>query len=281
MTPNKFCARGVTLVQAGPDEDNRLAILNDYRILDTPSEPEFDRIARLAALVCQTPVAAITFIDKHRQWSKAAIGLPAEAVLRSAGMACAVDALGSERPVMVPDLSGDARLAEHPWVVAAPLLRFYAAAPLIAPDGAAIGVLEVMDHRARVLDDAQIESLETLAAQVVAQLALRRERLRSGVMPEAGDPAVHDAREIEREMLSSAERFRAVARVTADAIWDWDLQTDVLWWSDGVRKLFGLDWCDIVVHGSLWVAHIHPADRAAVVASIEHAIAGDASEWRA
>ena len=57
------------------DESDRLAALRSYRILDTPTEPVFDNLVRLAAQVCQTPMALITLIDDRRQWFKAEVGL--------------------------------------------------------------------------------------------------------------------------------------------------------------------------------------------------------------
>ncbi|MDB5991520.1 MAG: hypothetical protein JWQ10_2923 [Herbaspirillum sp.] len=94
---------------------------------------------------------------------------------------------------------------------------------------------------------------------------------------------ITDNKKIEREMLSSSERFRAVARVTADAIWDWDMASGQVWWSDGIRKLFDLDWCDAVVDSALWVTHLHPEDRAAIEKSIQRVVKSDAfeSEWHA
>jgi diguanylate cyclase (GGDEF)-like protein/PAS domain S-box-containing protein len=97
---------------------------------------------------------------------------------------------------------------------------------------------------------------------------------------------ITERKKIEREVESSAERFRAVARVTADAIWDWDLAGDHIWLSDGIKKLFDLDWSDQAegsgkVNGALWAAHIHPDDRAAIIDSLQRAIRGDAIEWHA
>ena len=57
----------------------RLEELHSYAILDTPPEARFDELARLAALVCKTPIAAISLLDEHRQWFKATVGLPMEA----------------------------------------------------------------------------------------------------------------------------------------------------------------------------------------------------------
>jgi diguanylate cyclase (GGDEF)-like protein/PAS domain S-box-containing protein len=92
---------------------------------------------------------------------------------------------------------------------------------------------------------------------------------------------ITDNKKIEREVQASSERFMAVAKVTADAIWDWDLESDQIWWSDGVRKLFGLEWNDAEADGRMWIAHIHPDDREAIVESIYQAIDGDVAEWHA
>ena len=64
------------------NESARLSALNRYHILDTPPEEAFDDIARIAAVLCQTPMALITLVDKHRQWFKAAIGIEAREMPR-------------------------------------------------------------------------------------------------------------------------------------------------------------------------------------------------------
>jgi hypothetical protein len=56
-------------------EGDRLAALKRYGILDTPCEPEFDDLVRLAAQVCEAPVAVISLVDDRRQWFKAEVGL--------------------------------------------------------------------------------------------------------------------------------------------------------------------------------------------------------------
>ncbi len=44
------------------NEVARLEALVGYEILDTPEEAEFDDIARIAACICQTPIALISLI---------------------------------------------------------------------------------------------------------------------------------------------------------------------------------------------------------------------------
>ena len=56
------------------DESQRLATLSDCQILDTPPEESFDEMVQLAADLCQVPMAAVSFLDRDRQWFKARCG---------------------------------------------------------------------------------------------------------------------------------------------------------------------------------------------------------------
>ncbi|MDB6137968.1 MAG: putative anti-sigma regulatory factor, serine/threonine protein kinase, partial [Verrucomicrobiaceae bacterium] len=64
------------MIAATPaNEDQRLAALRHYKILDTPPEPCFDDIALLASTICETPIGILTLVDTDRQWFKAKVGL--------------------------------------------------------------------------------------------------------------------------------------------------------------------------------------------------------------
>ena len=54
---------------------DRLAALHSFAVTETGPEKAFDDIARIAAHICGTRIALITFVDEHRQWFKAAIGI--------------------------------------------------------------------------------------------------------------------------------------------------------------------------------------------------------------
>jgi diguanylate cyclase (GGDEF)-like protein len=74
----------------------------------------------------------------------------------------------------VPDATRDPRFADNPLVKLAPNIRFYAGAPMVSPEGAALGAVCVIDQIARELSAGQVEALEILARQVVGLLELRR-----------------------------------------------------------------------------------------------------------
>ena len=81
-------------------------------------------------------------------------------------------------------------------------------------------------------------------------------------------------------LRTSEERFRNVARATADAVWDWDLRSGTLWWSEGLKTLFGLDPADLEPGLAGWTQRIHPEDLAAVTAGLEAALQGGADRWQ-
>ncbi|WP_278652282.1 GGDEF domain-containing protein [Pandoraea pnomenusa] len=190
-----------------PDEAERLAALRRYEILDTPPEPAFDRIVRLASYVLGTPISLVSLIDESRQWFKARQGLEAEQTPRS--MAFCAHAILDDEVLVVPDARADRRFADNPLVVGEPNIRFYAGAPLRTPQGHRLGTLCVIDRKPRTLDDEKRALLADLSALVVDELELRR------VNQVLGDMAMRDALTgalNRRAFLLQAERQFAAAR---------------------------------------------------------------------
>jgi GAF domain-containing protein len=155
-------------------EAARLAALRRYEILDTEPEEVFDDLARVAALVCNTPVAVISLIDDCRQWFKARVGVEAKETSRSIAF-CDYAIREPDRLLVVPDATADPNFRDNPLVTGDTHIRFYAGAPLVTPDGYALGTLCAIDRRPRELTPEQAKALSTLARHVVTQIELRRE----------------------------------------------------------------------------------------------------------
>jgi diguanylate cyclase (GGDEF)-like protein/PAS domain S-box-containing protein len=154
-------------------EVERLAALQNFAILDTAPDVQFDNIAKLAAQICNTPIACITFLDEHRQWFKAKIGLEFTETPRENSVCN--HAILQPGLFVVSDLNLDPRFNDRVLVEGEPGLSFYAGVPLKTKEGLPLGMLCVLDHMARPdgLTEQQGEGLATLAEAVMCQLELK------------------------------------------------------------------------------------------------------------
>lgn len=175
MIPSLASESAMRAASLPADEATRLEALRRYDVLDTEPEQEFDDLTLLASHICGTPQALISLVDAERQWFKSRIGENLTETPRDVAF-CAHAILGPDL-LVVPDAKADDRFADNPLVTREPGVRFYAGAPLINPEGHALGTLCVTDCVPRDLTPEQTSALRALARQVVAQLELRR-RLR-------------------------------------------------------------------------------------------------------
>ena len=175
----------------------RCAAINRYEILDTPSEPEFEDITKLAAAACEASFAAISFVCEDRQWFKSEVGLGINQTPISVSF-CA-HAIRQPDIFVVTDAQEVPLFAENPLVTGSPGIRFYAGVPILAFDGTPIASLCVLDSKARPqgLTDLQRLTLHVWAKQVEAQLELRRSIIE------------RDARAIEQQTTATALRWIA------------------------------------------------------------------------
>jgi CheY-like chemotaxis protein len=155
-----------------PDNEGlRLDSLRSFRILGTSCAQEFDDIAHLAAIICDTPVAVIAFIDEEKVWFKAKVGLKLDEVPRDDSF-CAY-AISQSDVLIVSHPISDIRFMTSVFVRKVGI-QFYAGIPLITADDYSIGTLAVMDRIPHLVTAEQIDSLKILARQIVQELERRR-----------------------------------------------------------------------------------------------------------
>jgi two-component system NtrC family sensor kinase len=154
------------------NEAKRIKVLWQYDILDTVPEEVFDELADLAALICGAPIALISLVDENRQWFKSKVGINVNETGRDVSF-CA-HAIMENEMLIIPDTTLDERFKYNPLVTTSPKIRFYAGAPLVSPDGFALGTLCVIDKVPRNLTADQKQALRVLARHVMTQLELRR-----------------------------------------------------------------------------------------------------------
>jgi len=153
-----------------PDgEERRLDALRALGVLDTLPEERFDRYTRIAAGLFDVPIALVSLVDRDRQWFKSRHGYGVAETSRETAF-CAHTILDGV-VLQIPDALHDARFADNPVVAGPPRIRFYAGAPLAAPDGSRVGSLCLIDDRPRQLDERQLVLLRDLADLVEAELA--------------------------------------------------------------------------------------------------------------
>lgn len=155
-------------------DPDRLASLDSYSVLDSAPEESFDDIVRLAARLCETPVALVRLVAHDRQWFKARVGFPQCETELDRSICKFV--LVEPDLLVIPDLTCDARTATNPLVTGELGIRFYAGAPLRMMDGTVLGSLCVIDTVPRPggLTPDQADDLRALSRQVSNLLELRR-----------------------------------------------------------------------------------------------------------
>jgi GAF domain-containing protein len=188
------------------NDKQRLKILWQYEILDTVPEEVFDDLTELAAIICEAPIAMITLVDEKRQWFKSKVGVTVSETSRDISF-CG-HAIKHSELFIVPDATLDKRFSANPLVIAEPKIRFYAGAPLVTPDGYALGTLCVIDKVPRELRPEQKQALRVLARHVMTQLELRRHARELASATKARDQIQMDLAEARAELAKARSEIR-------------------------------------------------------------------------
>ncbi|MFC3563198.1 PAS domain-containing protein [Pedobacter jamesrossensis] len=86
--------------------------------------------------------------------------------------------------------------------------------------------------------------------------------------------------EAEKALLLSNERYKYVTMATSDAIWDWDVEDNSLYWGEGFTSLFGLKGPPGFVNISSWISRLHPEDVERVEKGIYAVINSKGTNWK-
>lgn len=233
-------------------EQQRLAALAQFDVLDTPREQAFDEIAALVAAICEVPIGIVNLIADGRQFFKAEVGLGVRETPLDTSF-CA-QAILEDDFLLIPDATTDPRFACNALVTGEPHLRFYAGALLKTADGFPIGTLCVLDYRPRTLTDVQQQAIRVLARQVMAQL---EQRVATG--------RIAASEERQRAIVDSAKDFAIVAT---------DLDGRIDEWSYGAERVLG--WAEAEAVGEHIALFYTEEDRAAGVPEAEMTSASEA-----
>lgn len=150
------------------DEEERLAALTELNLVDTEAEPVFDRITARLARIFEVPIAAITFIDRDRQFFESQTGLPADpAKARQTPRNVSVcgHIVAKNQVMVIEDLARERHFANNP-LLKEHGVRFYAGVLLLAPNGQPISSLCLLDLKPRQMTEREKRLLLEYANEV-------------------------------------------------------------------------------------------------------------------
>ena len=252
-------------------EEGRIAALRSYDILDTMPEQEYDNLTQLAARLCGTPIAFISFLDDKIQWFKSNIGLGIKQINRDISF-CRYTILDDDL-FEVKDPFADSRFGRNPMVTGVQRICYYAGVPLISKEGYRLGTLAVMAQEPHELNDAQKQALRTLAQSVVTLLELRRVarsgnsgKAKGAVAAEAAPVSASQETPVNNQVSEGLnnrlhalnEQLAQTEAATRSGSWDYDVTSQETTWSKGMYTLLEVEENDRV---ELSVLHyVAPAD---------------------
>lgn len=161
---------GVNLIPE--NEEERLAELQKYDILDTPPEGAFNHIAQMAVRMFDVPIALVSLVDAERVWFKANVGMGNTKNVPRGTSLCSLAILSSQ-PTVFEDALKEKCLMANPLVLGQFGLRFYAGAPITTPEGINLGTLCIVDKQPRSFHADEQRVLENLAQIVMDEIELR------------------------------------------------------------------------------------------------------------
>jgi len=182
------------------DEALRSQALEQYEVLNTAADPVLDDIVRLAAQLCDTPIAFICLVGPDRLWLKSRVGLDASEL--AVGCLPCETTIQGDTMYEVPDARLDQDFAPDGILLDSRSYRFYAGAPLSTPAGVNIGTLAVVDRHPRRLTDAQSNALSILSRQVITRLELNG-RIRQMDRAARSQRRIESALTVERNFVSA------------------------------------------------------------------------------
>lgn len=161
----------------GPDlrESQRLALIEQFGLLDITGDPQLDTITQLAARITGCSMALVSIVGSDAQHFIANLGMSSSGTPREVAF-CNHTIKGSGI-LVVKDAQAEELFRGNPLVTGDPRLRFYAGVPLALVEGCNVGTLCVLDTKPHTLDAWQREQLELLARLVVDVLRRREQEL--------------------------------------------------------------------------------------------------------
>ncbi len=211
-------------------DPKRLNALNQFQIMETESEVEFDNIVKLSAEYTECPIAYISFVDDKRSWFKAKIGTNVNEVGIEHSF-CA-QYTGINHYMVINNISENEIYKNFPLLKEHPDLKFYAGVPIITADGYMLGFLSVMDTKVREITDVQLKFLGLLRDQLLGLLRLNLKAI--------------NVENLRQESARKSVHLRNVFNYSIDGVMIFDSEFKIIEWNPVLEKIFQISSQDAV-----------------------------------
>jgi diguanylate cyclase (GGDEF)-like protein/PAS domain S-box-containing protein len=220
------------------NETQRLAALHQLKLLDTPDDPVFDRVTRLATQLLNVPIATVTLIDADRQWIKSRVGTDTRETPRK--VAFCAHTINEGGPLIVEDARQDPRFSGNPFVDCDNGIRFYVGIPLLTSEGYTLGSLCAVDTQPRHLRADELAAMKDLTDILNDEIRLREhltreQQRRTASQRELG--ALHKS--LEEQIQRRTRELNLVIESAYDAYISADENHRVLDWNRAAAAMFG------------------------------------------
>jgi PAS domain S-box-containing protein len=250
---------GATIAQRS--EAERLKSLLEYDILDTPPDPAYDEIVRVAAQVTGAPYAWLGFLDANRLWFKSRVGLPEQELPRTSTV-CQYTILDSQ-PLLIADATLEHRYpVRDRHLTGDPQCRSYLGAPLMGASGA-VGTLAVLSPDPNAFTEEHASILGVLARQVVT-------RLQYTIHARAQDRAIRARQRIERALTVERNFVSAVLDTMTALVMVLDTAGRIVRFNRACEQISGYAFAELV--GRAFPAELFlPEERRQSIDLLHHA----------
>lgn len=238
------------------NEIQRLNELHSYNIIGALEHDDYDFLTRMAAEICGTKISLISLITEDKQWFLSHHGLKERETPKELAF-CAHAINTPEDIFIIEDATQNEHFYDNPLVTGHPRMIFYAGIPLVNDNGYPLGTLCVIDDKPKKISDKQIDSLKSLANQVIQLLELRKKSL---LLKE------------QNEKLNKINLlFNESQRINKIGAWEYDISTGSIFWTDEVYQIHEVA-NDLIFDKSKAIEFYHPDDRHIITNALENAI---------
>jgi diguanylate cyclase (GGDEF)-like protein len=212
--------------------------LHPAELLAVSRRSELDCLLALACNAFDVPVVLLSLVNNQTLCSKNCSELDCNAIVADTAF-CNL-ALPTGDLLVVDEVADDARIAGKRLAADGPAIRFYAGVPIMLESGRPAGSLCLVDVVPRQLLPEQRHRLREIGKIVGVLLA---DALRAQLIGNLTDALSERMRRAHDDGASIARYRKMYERASALAhigVWECDLATEELTWTDGVYDIFEL-----------------------------------------